>query len=71
MSDSKPERIAFEAKVAFLERAVELMNGVVQEQGRVLHDLEERFAKLESRIEEQTDSEGSQMRPHDDPPPHY
>ena len=69
MSESNAERVDFEAKVAFLERAVEVLNQVVQEQGRSMHELQERFAKLEGKLEDQ--STGAPMRPHDDPPPHY
>jgi uncharacterized coiled-coil protein SlyX len=71
MPDTHADRVAFEAKVAFLERAVEILNQTVQVQGRSLHDLEERLAKLETKLDGEIESEGTSMRPHDDPPPHY
>lgn len=62
------ERIAIEAKVAFLERSVEVMNEVLIEQARSIQELVERLAILEREL---AGDEGEDFLPHDSPPPHY
>ena len=76
MADSNPEpdpgRVELEAKVTFLERAVEVMSKAMHEQGAQIGQLERRLDGLENKLESaQQDPDGDGLRPHDDPPPHY
>lgn len=59
-----------EAKVAFLERQVELLTGEVREQNRVLARMDEELARLRILLDRKQDAE-DEIGPHDDPPPHY
>ncbi|MEE2888129.1 MAG: SlyX family protein [Planctomycetota bacterium] len=68
MEQPDPERVAIEAKVAFLERSVEVMNEVLIEQSRSIQELVERLAVLEREL---SGDEGEDIAPHDTPPPHY
>lgn len=68
MKQPEKARVAIEAKVAFLERSVELMNEIILEQGRAIHDLGEKLANLEREL---AGDDGDDMAPHDLPPPHY
>lgn len=68
MEQPDPERVAIEAKVAFLERSVEVMNEVLLDQSRSIQELVERLAVLEREL---SSDEGEGIAPHDTPPPHY
>ena len=63
------DRINFEAKVAFLERAVDRLSEALHEQAETIEALDKRVAKLERRAA----SQGSDpdVGPQDSPPPHY
>ena len=68
MEQSDQDRVALEAKVAFLERSVELTNEVLVEQARSIQELVERIAGLEREL---AGEDGDDLAPHDSPPPHY
>ncbi len=65
-----PVRVELETKLTFLERTVEIMSKVMHEQGVQIEKLERRLAALTAKLEQAAD-EGADLRPHDDPPPHY
>ena len=62
------DRVELEAKVTFLERAVELLNEAMVEQGRLTSEFERRIEWLERKLEAQKEPE---VGPHDEAPPHY
>jgi len=68
MEQPDQDRVALEAKVAFLERSVDLMNEVLVEQARSIQELVERLAGLEREL---AGEDGDDLTPHDTPPPHY
>jgi uncharacterized coiled-coil protein SlyX len=71
MRDVDPDRIEFEAKVTFLERTVEVMHDTLLEQGRILANLEQRLASIEREKRDEGEDLVGDLRPHNDPPPHY
>lgn len=58
--------IALETKVAFQERLVEELNGIVVQQSRLLDELGERTKKLEQSLREALFEKPGHERP-----PHY
>ncbi len=50
MEQPDQERVALEAKLAFLERSVELINEVILAQAREMQGLGERLAQLEREL---------------------
>lgn len=68
MEQPDEERVALEAKLAFLERSVELMNQVILEQAREMQGLGERLAQLEREL---SGDDGGELGAYDTPPPHY
>ncbi len=68
MEQPDQERVALEAKMAFLERTVELMNEVILEQARGIQELGDRIAKLEREL---SGDDGGELGAYDTPPPHY
>lgn len=65
---AESDRVELEAKIMFLERTVEVLQGVVQEQARSIATMEERFERLEEQLRNGGED---QVSPHHDPPPHY
>ena len=68
MEQPDQERVALEAKMAFLERTVELMNEVILEQARGIQELGDRLAQLERAF---SGDDGGELGAYDTPPPHY
>ena len=66
MNDS-PNRIDLESKLAFLERTVEELSGVLHHEAIARKALEARLAQLESSVRQG----GNEVGPQHDPPPHY
>lgn len=66
-SDAPDPRIDLESKLAFLERTVEELSAVVNEEALARQALETRLA----RLEQSQKGDGLDVGPHDDPPPHY
>lgn len=62
------ERLELEAKVTFLERAVDAMQAAMVDQTRQLMRLEQRLEQLEAKV---AGKEQPDVGPHDSPPPHY
>ena len=69
-AEGTTERVELEAKVTFLERTVEVMSKVMHEQGVQIEELDRRLGALLAKLEQAADG-GDDLRPHDDPPPHY
>lgn len=61
------EIVDLEIKIAFLERTIEALSSVVNEEARARQALEHRLAALESSIR----AGGDNVGPQHDPPPHY
>ncbi len=66
MEQPDQERVALEAKLAFLERSVELINEVILAQAREMQGLGERLAQLEREL-----GDDGELGAYDTPPPHY
>ena len=65
--DETEERfVTLETKVAFLERLIDELNGVIIEQGTVLDEYKARIGKLENSIRD-----GLFEKPAHERPPHY
>lgn len=60
-------RVDLESKLAFLERTVEELSNVVHEEALARTRLEDRLARLEQSLR----SDGQDVGPQHDPPPHY
>jgi len=65
--DDPAARIDLESKLAFLERTVDELSAVVNEEALARQALETRLA----RLEQSQKGDGLDVGPHDDPPPHY
>ena len=65
--DDPAARIDLESKLAFLERTVEELSAVVNEEALARQALDTRLA----RLEQSQKGDGLDVGPHDDPPPHY
>lgn len=71
MSDPAPNVIDLQMKLAFLERTVEILNEVVLEQSAQLQNQSVRLERLEAHAKGNASATSEELRPHDDPPPHY
>ena len=71
MPDSQSSPVDLEMKLAFLERTVEVLNEVILEQGAQLQNQRVRLEQLEAHTKGNASGGGEELRPHDDPPPHY
>jgi len=65
------DQVDLEVKMAFLERTVEELNGVLLEQGRILDSMQRQLIELESRMKQGLGDLGQDVGPHDEKPPHY
>lgn len=70
MSDLSGRMDDLETRVAYQERTIEELNGVVTEQWKQIEALTRRLSRMEDRLTEAEASVGA-LAPNDGPPPHY
>ncbi len=72
MRDDTQKIIDLEMKLAFLERTLEELSGVVLDQGREVERVNRRLEELDGRLTAKQDGAGAeQSDPLEERPPHY